>query len=62
MMSIVMKNSLEPIIVDEEFHGALRQLNEAAATGKNFAVMDKPDGLHVMIYIPNIDSIDELES
>lgn len=61
MMAIVMKNSLEPVIVDEEFHSALKQLNQAGAEGKTFVVMDKPDGLHVMIQIPNIDSIDEME-
>lgn len=61
MVSLVMRGSLDPVALDEDFQGCLEGLNKTTAKNNNFAVMDKPDGGKIMIYIPNILTIDELD-
>jgi hypothetical protein len=57
IFAIEMRNSLTPTHVEaENITEVLQEFNLAAATGKNFAICDSPDG-PVMINIPNINTV-----
>jgi hypothetical protein len=60
-IQIEMRGRLEPVIIDGDMAAALNEFNMAAAKGKSFAVMEKPDGKSVGIYIPNMLIFDEVE-
>jgi hypothetical protein len=60
-IAVRMKDVLEPVIVDEDFAGAINALNMAAAKSNQFMVMDTEDGGHIAINIPNINVITEVD-
>lgn len=59
-LAVYFKSTLEPEIVDEDFHGALNVFNQTAARGMAFTVMDCPDGTKVMVHVPSITKVKEL--
>lgn len=61
MVAVEVKGKLEPVIADEDFNVVMTVLNNSSQQGKNFAMMDKPDGTKMLVNIPNITTIDEIE-
>lgn len=59
--AIYLRDALEPVLVDEDFAGAINVLNMSASKALTFVVMDLPDGLHEAFNIPNILRIKEIE-
>lgn len=61
MVAVTLQGELEPRIADEDFHAAMHILNTAAQKSQTFALMDKPDGSHMLINITKITTVDQLE-
>lgn len=60
-IQIKMKDSPEVEICDETFAGAMNAFNLALAKGNTFTSLDDMDGGHVMLNIPQILTVKELE-
>lgn len=60
-IEIELKGKLEGVICDETFAGVLNALNLSIAKGNAFTALDDMKGGHVMINIPQILTIKELD-
>ncbi len=57
-----MQGELEPIGLQDSFAECANRLNMAAAHGKQFAATVDEDGRNILLNVPNINTIIEVES
>lgn len=60
-VQVVLKGSFEPVVLSEDFAGTAASLHMAAAQGRMFVAGENMDGQTVLLSMPNILSITELE-
>lgn len=60
-LAVMMRNQIDPIIIDGDYTATINNLNIASASGKKFILADLRDGQNVAISIDNVNAIIEQE-
>lgn len=60
-IAVQMKDSLTVEVLDETYTGAMNAFNMAIAKGNTFLSLDDNEGGHVMLNIPQILTVKELD-
>lgn len=60
-VQVILKGSFDPVVLSEDFAGTAVSLQMAAAQGRMFLAGEDMDGRTVMLSMPNILTITELD-